>query len=195
MALSRNYKNKESEATSIYILDRASQGASMQQIADELGMSVSAVQSRYRKEAKIQLSKMANIVAEIKLLQTQQLGYIYNQAIASWQISAKIDDNGMPTREGDTKYLDAAMRSLKDVRQIWQADKPIEITPEGAAFPQDDTASLLGGNINQMEDVMLILQELGELPAEVDMEQVSEHLIPIESTANLDDNDLPDEIV
>ena len=59
------YKNENSEARSLYILDRAAQGASWQQIANELGISVAAVQQRYRKEARGQLSHMANIVAEL----------------------------------------------------------------------------------------------------------------------------------
>jgi len=193
MAVEKKYQNTESEAKSLYILDRAAQGATMQQIADELNLSVAAVNQRYRKEAKSQLGNMANIVAEIKLFQTQQLGYIYNQAVKSWQLSADVDEEtGDPTKPGDPKYLDTAMKSMADVRKIWQADKPIEITPDGAAFPVDTTAKALGGNLDRVQDVLLIFQEIGVLPPEVDMEQVGEHLIPVEHEPPLE---LPEEIL
>jgi len=187
------YRNKESEAKSIYILDRASQGASMRQIADELNEPVQNIQARYRKEAKAQLSQFANIVAEIKFLQTQQLEYIRDQAIKSWQRSAAVDEStGKPTKEGDPKYLDVAMKSMAEVRKIWDANQALKLTDKGAAFPIDETAEALGGNLNIAQDVLLIFQDIGVIPPEIDMDIVAEHLVPVEHKAPLE---LPEEII
>ena len=173
---------KESESKTLYILDRVSQGATIRQIAEELGMSIPAVQARYRKETRLQLANMTNIVAEVKIMQTQQLGYIYNQAVKSWQLSAKVDVNtGEPTIEGDAKYLDTAMKALKDTRTIWNADQPLDFLPGGGVIPVEEGAEKFGGNIDQVGDVLLILKELGMPGYEsLETDQVQELLIPTE---------------
>jgi len=175
----KKYQNNASLAKSIYILDRMAQGANADTIAEELGVSRATVTARLRQEYNYYLEQMGNIVATIKMDQTAKLQYIYQQAIQAWNLSAKVED-GKVGRPGDPKYLDSAMKSMAEVRKIWNADRDIEITKDGFVLPDTEERKALGTSPNPVKDVISVLQQTGALPANIDMDLIRERLIPIE---------------
>ena len=174
------YRSKKSEAKSIFALARLAQGATVQQIAKELDLSESSVYVRIRRESDEWLKKMGNVIAQVKIMQTQQLHYIYGQAIETWKISAAVDEaTGLPTKEGDARYLETAMKSLGEVRKIWNADQPIEWTEEGDAIVSTAKEGL---TVNQVGEVLQVLESINALPAGMDLEKIQAHVIPSEAT-------------
>lgn len=173
----RKYANQKSLAKSVYALARAAQGASIQQIAKELDVTEDTARRRLRQEMDDALKSMTNVVADIKVMQTQQYNYIYGQAIQSWQLSAAVDENGSPTQAGDVKYLDSAMKSLKDIRQIWNANRDIEISDEGDLTLVDDTQQL---DVDNIEQVLIALADLNVVEGDLNIEELQSHLLPKE---------------
>lgn len=173
------YMNKESEARSIYIITRMAQGATVQQIAKELEVSVGTVQNRVKRETEWWLQNMGNVVAQIKVMQTQQLSYIYGQAMQSWQLSAGVDEEGKVSKEGDVNYLNTAMKSLSEVRRIWNAEDKIEIMEDGNAVISPEKQGLA---IDQLGEVLQVLENIQALPPGIDLSKVESQIIPSEST-------------
>lgn len=82
-------------------------------------------------------------VAKIKDEQTQQLRFIYEEAMQAWERSKQVEEiqtarstqSGKETsltkrgQVGNPAYLDTAMRALADIRKIWgvEAAKKLEI--------------------------------------------------------------------
>lgn len=180
------YRSSESKAKSVYIITRLAQGATVQQIAEELGVTVSTVHQRVRRETDWWLQNMGNVVAQIKVTQTQQLQYIYSQAMLAWMLSAEVDESGKPTKAGDAKYLDSAMRSLSEVRKIWNADDKIEVTDEGNAIISREKAGL---TVNQVNEVLQVLESIDALPAGIDLDKIQSEIIPSEIDYTDDDEE------
>lgn len=171
----------------LYILDQLASGKTIQELATQLDVPIGQLRRQVKEEQEYYLKQMGNAVAEIKIMQTRQYTSIYNQAMKAWERSTQPDDDGNPTKSGDSRLLDTAMKALKELKVLWQADQPIEYTEDGmralpAGTEKKKTPS--ASNPNQVEDVLLVLQQLEMLPQNIDVEKVQAGLEPIEGDFN-----------
>lgn len=120
------------------------------EIATILGIDQTTV-SKILRKVNTQASEALIVQAsQTKLLQVAQLEYVAMEAMRAWERSKeaskkssiktktigksangrKIEDRGVSTenREGDAKYLHAAMKALSDIREILGINAPLKLS-------------------------------------------------------------------
>src|SRR5262245_15935305 len=114
-------------------------GRSQQETAAELGMSQAGVSKLLKRVETRLLREMTEALERQKVQQTLQLKHQYAEAVGAWEASkadrtrkrqrkTQGDGRGQATtvaevvvqnQHGDPRYLEAARRSLADLRKLW----------------------------------------------------------------------------
>lgn len=124
-------------------------GKSQRRISKKFGISERMVQYTFKKMDKWFSEQYMGRIREIKANHTQRLEYIYREALSAWrrsqhdeEIVTETDKNhgqfpGTETKKtrkgqvGASEFLQAAMKALNDIREIWGANAPLEIQHTG----------------------------------------------------------------
>lgn len=117
------------------------------EIATIIGVDQTAVSKMLRRVNQQAQAQLAQEAASAKMMQVSQLEYIALEAMRAWERSKqaskatrirtrtmgtsktrKLTDSAVETemREGDTRYLQAAMKALSDIRDILGLNAPVK---------------------------------------------------------------------
>ena len=129
------------------VLDRSVAGVSQRQIAQEEGITQSAVSKILRRvEARVLEELMARVEQQ-KVRQSLSLEHVYRQSLAAWEASKADATRRVQTktqtaagassgtvaqlvvenRHGDPRFLEIARKALADQRRVWGLDAPQQL--------------------------------------------------------------------
>ena len=155
---------KDNEETRVaYTLDRTAQGASVRQIANELGVMPSTVRKYLSKISNAFIRRWPEMAAQIKGTQTLQIEEIIADLFQQYSRSKEINQDGM----GDLDILKVLRQYMGDLRTIWGADEPLELDDSDNPYVVREEL-----DANQLLDVIRGLKQVGALPAELDMQKL-----------------------
>lgn len=157
----------QSLAEDTYVMERLSQGASIQQVAREAGITRATVYKKMKQVAKDFMANAGEMALTVKIAQDEQLAHIYEQALEAWHKSKEdiVDKDGNIIRQspGDIKYLDAARRALKDINDLWGASAPVRVMHATVRI-QDETEQLTRDNPERMKQIYDLAKQFGLVP-------------------------------
>ena len=137
------------------VLDRSVAGVSQRQIAQEEGITQSAVSKILRRvEARVLEELMARVEQQ-KVRQTLSLEHVYRQSLAAWETSKGDATRRVQTktqtaagassgtvaqlvvenRHGDPRFLEIARKALADQRRVWGLDAPQKLDVRATRGP------------------------------------------------------------
>jgi hypothetical protein len=161
-----------------YAFQRKIQGASNAQIAREIGISPSRVGAILQEHSARWLQERPEIIAHLKVLQTQQTQHIYSQAMQSWNLSAEIDEQGNPTKEGNPVYLNTALKAAEKMGDIWGTTQPLTIKAENIVAIQQNTQEQVS-QPDTMAEIISVMKQVGLIEHDMDMETLKDDLTDI----------------
>ena len=139
------------------VLDRSVAGVSQRQIAQEEGITQSAVSKILRRvEARVLEEFMARVEQQ-KVRQSLSLEHVYRQSLAAWEASKADATRRVQTktqtaagassgtvaqlvvenRHGDPRFLEIARKALADQRRVWGLDAPHKVDVHAHHGPFD----------------------------------------------------------
>lgn len=123
-------------------------GMTQRAIGRKLNISPTAVHNHIRKVEKVGLKHLVETVEQMKLRNTEQLIFVYREAVEGWERS-KMDriirkqserqstmgeggeelktDLHIEGQAGDPRFLVAAMGAIQGLRELWGLDAPVDM--------------------------------------------------------------------
>ena len=136
----------EPSPTQLEIYADVSRGLAQRDVAKIHGVKQPAVSKICKRIEEWLVPQMMESIREIKARHTAHLMHVFQEAMAAWERSKlpafsttrkESEENGderTRTKKGQTgnsTYLSEARAALKEIRQIWGADAPIEVQHSG----------------------------------------------------------------
>jgi len=151
------------------IYERFLRGQTVAAIVDEMNTTPAVVRRAIAKGEAETAARFAD-VARMRLLQTEQLSLIFQEALAAWEESKKGNeitkvstasegDAGKRRAEkttrkqaGDPRFLSQAMSALSDLRRLWRLEAPAakDETPTAETLTLEEDAYWYGNDAHDL---------------------------------------------